>query len=102
MTTENIKVGDVYKNYPALCEALGIEAKTSNSKKKQLQEIEAILKYKREGNKYIIEELYDQKRIVIPSSVAPSKKRRGKHPLNFTILSMKKNTICLPMKRVSA
>lgn len=73
----------MYKNYPALCEALGIEAKTSNSKKKQLQEIESILKYRRDGNKYIIEEVYDQKRIVIPSSITPSKKRKGKHPLYY-------------------
>ena len=85
MRTENIKVGDVYKNYPALCEALGIEAKRGDSKKKQLREIEEVLKYKRIGNSFVIEEVYEKRHVSIHTSTKSnkSKRKKRKRPLYY-------------------
>lgn len=59
MNTENIKVGDIIKNYKELCTLLGEPEKTSNSKKAQLKEWERYFRYEREGHKYIIKEIFD-------------------------------------------
>ncbi|WP_144510011.1 hypothetical protein [Bacillus sp. FJAT-22090] len=59
MNIENIKVGDIYKNYKALCEALEIKAKTSgDSKVSQLKEIERFVEYSKKGHSFVIEKLH--------------------------------------------
>ena len=47
-------------NYKQLCERLGINVLTGNSKVKQLKELSGILKYERKGQKYLITELCDK------------------------------------------
>ena len=59
MNIENLCEGQVVKNYRVLCEILGQEPKTSNSKKAQLKEWECYFKYHKEGQKIIIDEIYD-------------------------------------------
>src|SRR5690606_38349554 len=60
MNIENIKVGDIFKNYKALCEALEIKAKTSgDSKVSQLKEIERYLKYSKQGHSFTIESVHN-------------------------------------------
>ena len=54
-----LEVGE-YKNYKAICEAMGWEITSGNSKKKQLKELERCCKYHKEGNKFVIEEIYKQ------------------------------------------
>ena len=58
MNIENLKVGQVIKNYKVLCELLGQEIKTSNSKKSQLKEWERYFRYHKEGQKIIIDEIF--------------------------------------------
>lgn len=58
MNLYNLKVGNVYKNYPALCSALGESVKTNNSKKAQLKEWSRFFEWERIGHKYKITKIY--------------------------------------------
>lgn len=58
MRIENLKVGQVLKNYKELCAVLEVKAEAGNSKKAQLKELERHVKYYKEGNKFIIDEIY--------------------------------------------
>ncbi|KON87369.1 hypothetical protein AF332_11400 [Sporosarcina globispora] len=58
MNLSNIEVGNIYKNYKALCEILEEKNKTGNAKKAQLKEWERFFKYEKEGNKFIITHVY--------------------------------------------
>lgn len=58
MNTNNIKQGDVYKNYPALCRALDINPSTGNAKKAHMKEFSRFFNFHNEGNKIIIDEIY--------------------------------------------
>ena len=54
----NLKEGQTIKNYKELCSILGIKICSGNSKIKQLKELDHYIKYSKQGNKYIIEEIY--------------------------------------------
>ncbi|WP_342532760.1 hypothetical protein MHB40_14920 [Lysinibacillus sp. FSL K6-0057] len=56
---DNIKVGDVFKNYKELCEVLGEKVKSGNAKKYQLIEWERYFVYDKKGYKFIINNIYD-------------------------------------------
>lgn len=60
MEINNIKVGQVTKNYKELCLLIGEKTKTGNAKKSQLKEFERYFKYHKEGNKFIIDEIYNK------------------------------------------
>ena len=60
MKIENLKVGMILKSYRHLCEVLEIPIKTSNSKNAQIKELERHIKYSKEGNKYIIEDIFEK------------------------------------------
>lgn len=59
MIINNIKVGQVIKNYKEFCELIGEKTKTSNSKKAQLKEWARYIKWHKDGNKFIIDEIYN-------------------------------------------
>ncbi len=59
MLISNLSVGDLYKNYPALCNALNESVKTNNSKKAQLKEWSRFFEWERIGHKYKITKIYD-------------------------------------------
>lgn len=59
MNIENLEVGMVVKNYKAMCELLCEDVQAGNSKKAQIKEWERHFKYTKEGNKFIIEEVYE-------------------------------------------
>jgi hypothetical protein len=59
MNLTNIKKGNIYKNYKSLCEALNEKIEAGNSKKAQIKRWEQYIKFKKEGNKYIIIEIYN-------------------------------------------
>lgn len=48
-----------YKNYKAICEVMGWKIATGNTKISQLKQLECLCKYHKEGNKFIIEKIYD-------------------------------------------
>lgn len=59
MKIENLKVGQIIKNYKEMCVLLDEEITTGGNKKKaQHKEWERYFKYHKQGNKYIIDEIY--------------------------------------------
>lgn len=56
---ELLEVGQVFKNYKDLCLHLGEEIKDGNSKKSQIRNWDCYFKTHKEGNKIIIDEIYD-------------------------------------------
>lgn len=65
LNTNNIKPGDYFKSYRDLCKALEIEVKAGNSKKKQMREIESVLRYSKYNYSFKIEEVYQKPRYII-------------------------------------
>ena len=59
MKIESLKVGQVIKNYKELCNLLEIKVEAGNSKKAQLKELERFIKYHKEGNKFVVDEIYE-------------------------------------------
>lgn len=58
MNVGNLQVGQVVKNYKELCRLLEIKVEAGNSKKAQLKELDRFIKYHKEGNKFVIDEIY--------------------------------------------
>lgn len=59
MKIENLKVGMILNNYKALCEILVIKPKTGASKLSQLKEFNRFFIHHRDGNKYIIDDIFE-------------------------------------------
>lgn len=59
MKLENIRVGQVFKNYGELCKALEIEEKTGRSKKFQIKKIKKYFRFSKIGQKITIDEIYE-------------------------------------------
>ena len=60
MNINNIRVGETYKNWKALCEALGIEPKSGGYKAKQEKDFRQYFNWTKEGQKIIITVVYDE------------------------------------------
>jgi hypothetical protein len=60
MNLSKIRVGETYKNYKELCSILDEPIKTGKSKQLQLKDWERYFTYKKEGNKFVITEIFDQ------------------------------------------
>lgn len=56
---DNIKVGDVFKNYKELCIALDEKVKGGDGKKYQLIDWERYFTYEKQGYKFIIKEIHN-------------------------------------------
>lgn len=59
MKVENLIVGQVYK-YKEICELIGIEPKTGNTKIKQLKELATLVDYEKQGTKFLIKEIFEE------------------------------------------
>lgn len=59
MNVENLSVNQRIKNYKELCNILNIDVKSGNTKKAQFKELERFVKYEKDGNSFIIKEIYD-------------------------------------------
>ncbi len=70
---DNIKVGDVFKNYKELCKALDVKIKSGNSKTYQMIDFERYFSWIKEGNKFTITEVYEEAKSKVDN--------RGKHNL---------------------
>ena len=55
---EYLKISNTIKNYKTICIILELKIVAGNSKKTQLKEMERYFKYHKEGNKFIIDEIY--------------------------------------------
>ena len=60
MNIKKLKSGMIIKNYKELCNILDEKIKTSNSKKAQFKEFDRYFKYHKEGQKFIIDKIYDK------------------------------------------
>jgi hypothetical protein len=58
MNINNLKEGQIIKNYKELCNILNITSKGGKSKQLQLSDLERYFKYTKDGNKFIINEIY--------------------------------------------
>lgn len=56
---ENLKEGQVIKNYKELCNLIEIKPRTGEAKQIQLQKLGNIIKYHKEGHKFVIDEIND-------------------------------------------
>lgn len=54
---ENLKVGQVVKNYKELCSLLEIKTKTGEAKQIQLEKLGTIIAYHKQGHKFIIDKI---------------------------------------------
>lgn len=59
MKIENLKEGQIIKNYKELCAVLDIPQTGGNAKKKQLNELQMYCSYTKDKNKFIINEIYE-------------------------------------------
>lgn len=59
MNIENLYEGQVIKNYKELCKLIEETPVTSNSKRAQLKNLERYVSYHKEGQKIIIDEIYE-------------------------------------------
>lgn len=59
INSNTLKPNQLFKNYRYLCNYLNEEIKTGCSKQSQLKEWERHFSYKKEGNKFIITEVFD-------------------------------------------
>ena len=66
----------IYKNYKSLCEAMGWKPTGGDTKAKHIKELESMCRYHKEGNKFIIEEIYKESK--------PIADNRGKTKGNST------------------
>lgn len=58
--TRNLVIGDCFKNYKELCDALNQPTYGGNQKKKQLEDFKRFFNYEKVGNKFYILEIYDK------------------------------------------
>lgn len=63
-----------YKNYKKICEAMGWKVKGGNAKQSQLKDLERYCKYDKEGNKFIVTEIYNS-----PLPKVENRGRSGKY-----------------------
>lgn len=57
---KQLQVGQIFKNYKEICSFLDEEELTSNSKKAQIKEWECHFNFRKQGHKFIIEEVYEE------------------------------------------
>lgn len=63
MRLDKLQAGKTFKNYKELCKELEIPVKGGKGKQYQLEDLKRYCKYKKEGHKFIIEEVYDKPKI---------------------------------------
>lgn len=62
MDISNLQIGQKIKNYKELCSVLNEKIKGGDAKKSQLKELERLCKYHKDGNAFIIDEIYETQR----------------------------------------
>lgn len=54
----NLICGQIFKNYKSICEWIGVKPATGNTKIAHMKEFDRYCKYHKEGNKFIVDEVY--------------------------------------------
>ena len=73
MKIENLKEGQIIKNYKVLCEILEIKYTKGNSRKYQLERLAKYVDYHKDGNKFIIDKIHS-----VPRTQIKERKRKYK------------------------
>ena len=60
MDISSLEVGQIIKNYKVLCEILEITPSAGNTKKAQFKELERYINYEKQGQKFIVKEIYNE------------------------------------------
>lgn len=55
----NLKIGQVFRNYKAICEWLDVKPASGNTKISHMKDFDRYCKYHKDGNKFVIDEVYD-------------------------------------------
>ena len=76
-----------YKNYKELIKALEWEEKKSNNRTGQMKQLEAICKYHKEGQKFVIEEIYEEPKEIIDNRGKATIYADSFRPLVLNVLS---------------
>lgn len=99
MNIENLlklESGAVINNYKAMCVLLDEKIKTGNSKKAQLREWERFISYHKEGNKFIIDEVYEEPKEKLDLRGRDGLMSNDIQPLILDLLAhSNENTVCL-------
>lgn len=69
MQIENLKVGMTIKNYKELCKLLEVDVKAGKSKQLQLTDFQRYFDYLKEGNKFIIKEIYNVPKVKVDNRI---------------------------------
>ena len=59
MDLNSLNEGMIVKNYRELCDLLGVNIKDGKSRKLQIEEWKRYFDFERQGNKYIINKIYN-------------------------------------------
>lgn len=93
-----------YKNWKELCNAMDWSNKGGNTKKKYLKQLESLCKYHKNGNSYIIEEIYDKPKPIEDNRGGKKVYTDSFLPLVLDILSKhyidKETTLCISSSMV--
>ena len=97
MKTENLTVGLVVKNYKKMCEVIeeDIIITGGSSKKAQLKDWERYFTYHKEGQKFIIDEIYKEVKPVIDNRKGNSGKSEGSRSNNTVDYTQNIETLIL-------
>ena len=60
MKIENLRVGQEYKNWKALCEVLEVEPKDASRKQKQERDFAQYFRWEKQGQRIKVVEIYDE------------------------------------------
>lgn len=83
MNIEKLKEGMVIKNYKELCNLLGLKVLNGKSKVYQIQNMERYFSYHKNGNKFIIDEIYDTPKLKEDKRIIGD---RSKYTQDFEII----------------
>lgn len=73
-----------YKNYKELCKAMGWKITDGNSRVKQLKELDSLCEYHKEGNKFIVTNIFDEPKKII------DKRRREEGTFDYSQFKVEK------------
>lgn len=84
MNIEKLTTGMIIKNYKSICEVLEEDVKTGGAKKNQLNWFAEYFKYHKEGNKFIIDEIYNKEVSAMTDNRGKSEGSRNNNTIDYT------------------
>lgn len=92
MKIENLKVGMVLKNYRHLCEVLEEPINAGKSKQIQIKNMERYFEYHKDGNKFVIDNIFDIKKEKVDNRKIGNNKTKYINLIEILILDLLVNS----------